>query len=233
MLVYQDDEGGRLGDLDRLRVDRPAPWFQAAVGAVRDRHGRDRVDHVQRHREVAAMDGSPTAISNTPPSARESGCGDRQPIKAAGPGGAGAAGRRCARRLPGRRLRGAARGGPRARLGDRHLDRRDQRRADRRQRAAGAPRAAARILAAHRAGLAAVRPGAVAGALAGNRRGGRASLDGDARRARVLRAALADVERGERAGGRRSRLLLQHRAAARDAFRAPSTSRSWRGRRRA
>ena len=55
-----------------------------------------------------------------------------------GAGGAGAAGRRRARRLPGRRLPGAARGRHRARLGDRHLDRRDQRRADRRQRAGAA-----------------------------------------------------------------------------------------------
>ena len=50
-------------------------------------------------------------------------------------GRAGAARRRRARRLPGRRLSGAARGRHRARLGDRHLDRRHQRQPDRRQRA--------------------------------------------------------------------------------------------------
>ena len=52
-----------------------------------------------------------------------------------------AAGRRRARRLPGRRLPGARRGRPSPRLGRRHLDRRDQCGAHRRQRAGNAGRA--------------------------------------------------------------------------------------------
>ncbi len=54
----------------------------------------------------------------------------------AGPGRAGAAGRRRARVLPGRRLPGAARSRHRAGLDHRHLDRRHQCQPDRRQRAA-------------------------------------------------------------------------------------------------
>ena len=56
------------------------------------------------------------------------------------------AGRRRARRLPGRRVRGARGEATHARLGRRHLDRRDQRRADRRQPARAPGRAAARVL---------------------------------------------------------------------------------------
>ena len=65
------------------------------------------------------------------------------------PDRAGAAGGRSARRLPGRRLPGAPRSRHRARLGHRHLDRRDQCQNDRRQPAgesAGAPEG---ILGAH------------------------------------------------------------------------------------
>ena len=59
---------------------------------------------------------------------------------------AAAAGRRRAGLLPGRRLSGAGRGRTRARLGRRHLDRRDQLRPDRRQPAGKPGRAAARVL---------------------------------------------------------------------------------------
>ena len=67
---------------------------------------------------------------------------------------AGAAGRRRAGRVPGGGVRGAAQRGHRARLGDRHLDRRDQRRADRGQRARRPAAAAARVLAPRRAAFA-------------------------------------------------------------------------------
>ena len=62
--------------------------------------------------------------------------GDRQ-ARPAGPGRAGLARGRRARCLPGGRVRGTARSRHRARLGDRHIDRRDQRGADQRQPARG------------------------------------------------------------------------------------------------
>ena len=65
------------------------------------------------------------------------------------PDRAGAAGRRGARRLPGRRLSGAARSGHRAGLGVRGVDRRDQFGDHRRQSAGAAARAAANLLGAH------------------------------------------------------------------------------------
>ena len=128
---------------------------------------------------------------------------------------AGAARRRRARRLPGRRVPGAARGRHRARLGHRHVDRRDQRRIDRRQRAGAAHGTAERVL------------GRVALAFAAGvvvHRCRRAEpvvepVDHGAGRARVLPAERGVVVGAARAAQRRSRGVLQHRAAAQDARR--------------
>ena len=70
------------------------------------------------------------------------GSGRARPDRARPPG------RRRARRLPGRGLRSSARGRDCARLGHRHLDRRHQRVADRRQQAGRANRKAVRVLVA-------------------------------------------------------------------------------------
>ena len=123
----------------------PSSWpSDAAASITGDRHpDRRRLDralsadapsrsHRSDHQEspphaVAPAQSRPrTAARSTAPPAPRMQRATRTP---AGPGRARAAGRRCARRLPGRRLPGAARVGHRARLGDRHVDRRDQRRA--------------------------------------------------------------------------------------------------------
>ena len=83
-ILVQQDEKGEPGDLHRLPLDRPAARRQGGrPQALRDRLGRDRVDHLEREGEVAAMDRGPNAISNTTPSAGErgaaSGNGSRLP----------------------------------------------------------------------------------------------------------------------------------------------------------
>ena len=130
------------------------------------------------------------------------------------------AGRRCARCLPGRCLRIAGRARPLARLGRGHLDRRDQRGADRRQSAGEACRAPARVLGRR---VVVPVPGASAAGIGPGRRG-RARRrqrdqrgDGDAvRRHGLLQAARPGGAVPAARHARRDQ-LLRHRAAQGDA----------------
>ena len=105
----------------------------AAFLASRRRGVDHRRDHPDRRRldgaviETTMTDGSAEQTQTLAPSSAATARATAGPRRHSRAGRARAAGRRRARRLPGRRLPGAARGRHRARLGDRHVDRRDQR----------------------------------------------------------------------------------------------------------
>ena len=135
------------------------------------------------------------------------------------PDRAGAAGRRRARRLPGRRLPGAARSRHRAGLGVRRVDRRDQCGDHRRQSARAPAGAAARPSgsASPRARSGTTRRTATSSA----RRATPTSsfADDDAGPARLLQAARRQTRGSSPAGAHDRDQLLRHRAVARDAAR--------------
>ena len=126
----------------------------------------------------------------------------------------GAARRRRARRLPGRRLSRAARARHRAGLDHRHLDRRDQCQPDRRQSARKSPRSTKGILDPNGVSAAVRRPGL-------DRIAGHDCLleDAASRHSGFLRAQPRRVPRHSRSAGRRRSRLLLHRTAGKDAAR--------------